>query len=50
VALNIAPDTGAGVARIQYDPPMFGMENSKQLRWLLLLLIAATGAAKCSWT
>ena len=27
VALNIAPDTGAGVARIQYDPPMSGMEN-----------------------
>ena len=27
VALNIAPDSGAGVARIQYDPPMFGMDN-----------------------
>lgn len=29
VALNIAPDTGAGVARIQYDPTMFGMENQQ---------------------
>ena len=31
VAVNIAPDTGAGVARIQYDPPMFGMDNQQTL-------------------
>ena len=31
VALQITPDTGAGVARIQYDPPMFGMENQQTL-------------------
>lgn len=31
VAVNIAPDTGAGIARIQYDPPMFGMDNQQTL-------------------
>ncbi|QXZ08592.1 D-alanyl-D-alanine carboxypeptidase/D-alanyl-D-alanine-endopeptidase [Comamonas sp. Y33R10-2] len=31
VAVNIAPDVGAGVARIQYDPPMFGMDNQQTL-------------------
>ncbi|MEG0447299.1 MAG: D-alanyl-D-alanine carboxypeptidase, partial [Comamonas sp.] len=29
LALSIAPDSGAGVARIQYDPPMFGMNNQE---------------------
>ena len=27
VAMGISPDTAAGVARIQYDPPMQGMQN-----------------------
>ena len=50
VALNIAPDTGAGIARIQYDPPMFGMENQQTVALAAPTLIAAIGAAKCSWT
>ena len=28
VAMGFSPDSAAGVARIQYDPPMHGMQNS----------------------
>ena len=27
VAMSFAPDNAAGIARVQYDPPMFGMQN-----------------------
>ena len=43
VAANIAPDTGAGVARIQYDPPMSGMDNQATVP------LAATNADCGDW-